>query len=141
MSRRVVLDTSTLVGAALRIGSIPHQALIAALGAWDLCASTETLAELERVLMHRKFDRYLGRTIREEFVTLIRSSVLLFAVRDEDVTRVAPPCRDPNDHPFLALAIAAQADMIVTSDDDLLVLNPWRGIPILSASQFLALTE
>lgn len=141
MSRRVVLDTSTLVGAALRIGSVPHQALIAALGAWDLCASTETLAELERVLMHRKFDRYLNRTMREEFVALIRSSVLLFAVRDEDVARVTPPCRDPNDNQFLALAIAAQADMIVTSDDDLLVLNPWRGIPILSASEFLALTE
>lgn len=141
MSRRIVLDTSTLVSAALRIGSVPYQALVAALGAWDLCASAETLAELERVLMHRKFDRYLNRTMREEFIALIRRRAHLFAIRDEDTANVAPPCRDPKDNQFLALAIAADAEMIVSSDDDLLVLNPWRGMPVLSASEFLAATE
>jgi predicted nucleic acid-binding protein len=43
MSRRVVLDTSTLVSAALRVGSIPYKTLLEALGAWDVCASVETL--------------------------------------------------------------------------------------------------
>jgi predicted nucleic acid-binding protein len=50
MSQRVVLDTGTLVSAALRIGSIPHQALLQALATCDLCASAETLVKLERVL-------------------------------------------------------------------------------------------
>jgi len=46
MSRiqRVVIDTSTLVGAALHIGSIPHQALLKALRFCNVCTSTETLA-------------------------------------------------------------------------------------------------
>ena len=55
--RRVVLDTSTLVSAALRIGSVPHQALMQALASCDVCASAETLAELEQVLEREKFDR------------------------------------------------------------------------------------
>jgi predicted nucleic acid-binding protein len=52
--RRVVLDTSTLVSAALRIGSVPHQALMQALASCDVCASAETLAELEQVLVPRQ---------------------------------------------------------------------------------------
>ncbi len=39
MSRRVVLDTSTLVSAALRIGSVPYQAVFDALATCDICAS------------------------------------------------------------------------------------------------------
>lgn len=138
MSRRVVLDNSTLVSAALRVGSVPHQALVAALGAWDVCASSETLAELERVLEHRKFDRYLDCALREEFVAVIRRSVHLVSVRDEDVRAVDPPCRDPKDNQFLAVAFVAGAEVIVSSDEDLLVLNPWCGIAVVTAGEFLA---
>jgi predicted nucleic acid-binding protein len=47
-------------------------------------------------------------------------------------------CRDAKDDKYLELALAAGADMIVSSDEDLLVLHPWRGIPILSPADFLA---
>lgn len=137
MSRRVVLDTSTLVGAALRIGSVPHQALLKSLGAWDVCASIGTLEELERVFGRKKFDRYLDRASRFEFVELIRRNVHLFSVQDSDLRSIKPPCRDVRDHQFLALALVAQAELIVASDEDLLVLNPWRGIPIVSPGEFL----
>ena len=43
--RRVVLDTSTLVSAALRVGSLPHQALLKALGTCEICVSSATLDE------------------------------------------------------------------------------------------------
>lgn len=88
MSRRVVLDTSTLVSAALRIGSVPYQALSEALGRWDVCASAETLAELEQVLGREKFDSYLDRASRHEFVALIRRSVHLFDVQNADLMDV-----------------------------------------------------
>jgi uncharacterized protein len=95
MSKRVVMDTSTLVSAALRIGSVPHQALLEALARFDLCASEETLTELERVLTREKFDPYLDRELRSAFVALIRRSIHLFAVGSSDMTTVDPPCRDP----------------------------------------------
>lgn len=138
MSRRVVFDTSSLVSAALRIGSIPHQALLKALAACDLCASAETLAELERVLELRKFDRYLDRELRREFAALIGRNVLLFAVGKDDLAAVDPPCRDRPDNHFLALALKAEAEVLISSDEDLLVLHPWHDIAILAPTEFLS---
>jgi hypothetical protein len=135
--RRAVLDTSTLVSAALRIGSVPHQALMKALGSCDLCASVETLAELERMLQRDKFDRYLDRESRLSFVALIRRHAHLFAVQDAGIDAVSPACRDPRDNQFLALVLAAEADALVSSDDDLQALHPWRGIPIVTPAEFV----
>lgn len=137
MSRRVVMDTSTLVSAVLRVGSVPYQALSEALSAWDVCASVETLEELERVLGHKKFDRYLDRTARREFVAMIRHNAHLFSVQDADLRAAEPRCRDVKDDKFLALARVAEVEVIVSSDEDLLVLNPWRGIPVVGPGEFL----
>jgi putative PIN family toxin of toxin-antitoxin system len=133
----VVLDTSTLVSAALRIGSVPHQALLKALGSCDICASAETLAELEHVLARKKFNRYLDGESRLNFVALMRRHAHLYLVQDGEKDAGVPPCRDPKDMKFLALALAAEADALVSSDDDLLILHPWRGIPIITPREFL----
>ncbi len=143
MSRllRAVFDTGTLVSAALRAGSAPYLALQLALGACEICASVATLAELERVMRRRKFDRYLEAKLRRNYVALIRSHASIYAVEKAHAAAAHPACRDPGDNLFLALALAAEADVIVSSDEDLLVLHPWRNIPILSPSGFLAWME
>ena len=46
-------------------------------------------------------------------------------------------CRDPKDNKFLELAVSANASCIITGDKDLLILNPFRGIDILNAADFL----
>ena len=46
-------------------------------------------------------------------------------------------CRDPKDDKYLDLALAAGAEVIVSSDEDLLALHPWRGVRILRARDFL----
>ncbi len=38
---------------------------------------------------------------------------------------------------MLSLALAGAAEFILTEDDDLLVLDPWRGIRIVRLFQFL----
>lgn len=139
MLRRVVVDTSTLVSAALRIGSVPHQALLKALGACELCVSSATLNELEQVLRRDKFDRYLDAQTRLSFVALIRQHTHLFDVQEADELSVQPACRDPKGNKFLALALVCEADAIISSDNDLLVLNPWRSIPILTPAGFVSL--
>jgi hypothetical protein len=90
------------------------------------------------VLSRRKFDRYLDQEQRQAFVVKLRQEVSLFVVEYGDAAAVEPPCRDATDNKFLALALAAEADAIVSSDEDLLVLHPWRGIPILTPAEFLA---
>jgi putative PIN family toxin of toxin-antitoxin system len=137
-SRRIVPDTTTLVSAALYTGSVPDQALSKAMESFDLCASLETLAELEEVLDRGKFDCYRNRESRRAFVATMRRHSHLFAVEAANLSPVDPPCRDPKDNQFLALALAARADVLVSSDTDLLVLHPWRGIPIVTPGGFLA---
>jgi len=131
--RRVVLDTSTLVSAAIRTRSAPDQALSKALDSCFLCASEKTLDELQQVLERGRFDRYRDLESRRAFVAMIRLHSHLFAVDLAGLWEVVPPCHDPKDNQFLALARAAEADAIVSSDHDLLVLNPWRGVRILSS--------
>lgn len=53
------------------------------------------------------------------------------------VTHIIQACRDPKDDKFLELAKSANADCIITKDDDLLVLNPFEGITILNVTVFL----
>ena len=130
--RRVVLDTSTLVSAALRVGSVPHQALLKALGSCELCASSATLNALEQVLRRDKFDRYLDTETRLSFVALIRQHTHLFDVQEADEASVQPACRDPKDNKFLALALVCEAGATISSDKDLLAMNPWRSIPVLT---------
>ena len=136
--RRVVLDTITLGSAALRVGSVPHHVLLKALGSCELCASAATLTELEQVLKRKKFDRYLDADTRLSFAALIRRHVHLFAVQDTDEGAIDPPCRDPKDNKFLALALVCEAEAVVSSDNDLLALHPWRGIPVLTPAGFMA---
>ena len=136
---RIVFDTSTLVGAALKPGSVPHRALSIALARCDVCASAQTWVELEQVMQRDRFDRYLERTARFEFVAMLRQSMQFFAVTPADEEALQPPCRDPKDNKFLALTQVCQAHALVSSDDDLLVLNPWRDVAILTPAAFLSL--
>ena len=43
----------------------------------------------------------------------------------------ANDCRDAKDNRCLELALSAQATTIVSGDEDLLVLDPWRGVRVL----------
>jgi len=135
---RVVFDTSTLVSAALRTGSLPYRALMQALAAWELCASLEALAELDRVVRRRKFARYLDSESRLAFAALVRRNARIFDVPEACVLEVDPWCRDAMDNKFLALARIAEADAIVSSDEDMLVLHPWNRIPIVGPADFVA---
>ena len=136
--KRVVFDTSTLVSAVLRPASLPRQAFLKAIAEAELCASASTLGELEEVLTRDKFDRYCDAATRRAFFDLYRRHARLIAVSSADETTVSPPCRDARDHKFLALAQACSADSIVSSDDDLLTLNPWNSISLLLPKDYLA---
>jgi len=91
------------------------------------------------VLGRSKFDRYLDRETRHEAAEQVQRDCHVFSVPPFDPGTLVPACRDPRDNKFLALALAAGADVIASSDEDLLCLHPWRGIPIVSPAHFLAM--
>jgi len=138
LTHRVVFDTSTLVSAALREGSIPRQDLLKALRFCDLCASDETFGELKQVLGRDKFDPYIGLEKRREFIDLIERNVRLFSAKEHVMENLQPARRDSKDNKFLALALVSEGDAIVTSDEDLLVLHSWHEVQIIKPAEFLA---
>jgi predicted nucleic acid-binding protein len=75
--------------------------------------------------------------MRERFVALIRHHSRVFVVQAADVAAVEPRCRDPKDDKFLALLAVAEADVLVSSEEDLLILHPWRGLPVLMPEALL----
>ncbi len=137
MIERVVFDTSSLIGAALRIGSTPWTALNLAFERCHVFVSSQTISELENVLERPRIARFVPEVGRKEFLAWYRKNSRLVEAPELRAVDVEPWCRDPKDDKFLAMCLAAHAVVLVSSDHDLLVLHPWRGIPIVTPAQFL----
>jgi len=129
---RFVVDTNVLVSRLLAPRSIAARAVDQALARGNLLGSEETLAELAEVLARPKFDPYVSRADRREFIRLLGGVMQLVPI----IRRVAA-CRDPRDDKFLDVALAGEAAAIICGDKDLLVLKPWHGIPILTPAAFI----
>jgi putative PIN family toxin of toxin-antitoxin system len=132
----IVLDASTFVSAVLKSNSIPEQVLVRAVDTPNrLILSQAVEDEYREVIFRPKFDRFVSVERRHGVLDI----VLLTAERVEP-SEFVRECRDPKDDKYLALATAGRADVIVSSDlRHLLSMHPWRGIPILSPVDFLAL--
>jgi uncharacterized protein len=132
--RRFIIDTNTFVSAILNRSSIPAQVVEKALRSGDFLGSIDTWQELEDVLMRDKFERYQPAENRLRYLEYLTGTVEMVSV----LTKVSV-CRDPKDAKFLELAIDGHADMIITGDNDLLTLHPFRGIHIITPADCLAL--
>jgi putative PIN family toxin of toxin-antitoxin system len=121
-----------IVSALLFEDSVPGRAFYAALDAGQVLVSPTTFVELSDVLAREKFDRYVTREERDRFLAMFLHEAVL--VEPIEIIRA---CRDPRDDKFLELAVSGIAESIVTGDQDLLVLHPFRGIPILTPATFL----
>jgi predicted nucleic acid-binding protein len=53
------------------------------------------------------------------------------------ITERIAACRDPTDDKFLELAVNGRADLIISGDRDLLALDPFRSIPIITPAAFM----
>lgn len=127
-----VFDTSVLISAALFKGSTTDQALEKAQSIGKVIVSESTYAELQEVISRSKFNKYIRKIDRKRFLIRYKSESLLIPV-----VHSVSVCRDPDDNRFLELALSGKANCIVSSDPDLLVLNPFENIPILTPKEFL----
>lgn len=128
---RVVFDTSSLLPACLHPERESAQTLRSTLLEHEVFASPQTFNELVTVLARDKFNAWRPLPQRLVWAQLLREAITLI----EPSTPITD-CRDPKDNKFLELALAAQADVLVSSDIHLLEMHPFRGIPILSLAQF-----
>ncbi|MBM4365755.1 MAG: putative toxin-antitoxin system toxin component, PIN family [Deltaproteobacteria bacterium] len=125
---RVVLDSNVLVAALATRGACA-ELFARVLAVHEYAVDDNLKGEVVRVLR----DKFRVPDARiAEVVALIESTAVSVVAPVLD----APACRDPDDDRVLALALAFAADVLVTGDDDLLVLHPWRGIPIVRPRDF-----
>lgn len=131
----IVLDTNILISAALKPNSIASSVVRKAIEHYELCASEETIKELKETLQREKFKKYFDRLeySRDQFIRFIEQSCVMIS-SSEEIT----DCNDPKDNKFLELAVAANASMLISGDKKhLLSMNPYRGIQIITAREFL----
>ena len=112
----------------------PGNALRNALLTDTLALSRPVEDELLDVLSRPRLTRFIDPQLREEVI----GQLLRDAVRFVPTERVTD-CRDAKNNKYLELAAAAGAGLIVASDNDLLVLDPWRGVRILRPAEYLAM--
>lgn len=136
---RAVVDTNILMRALIKPdGSVGPVLTHLRNGAYVLLYADPLLDELTaQLVLPRIRDKY---HLSDEDVETVLALILL---RGEPVVpqRHIAVCRDPKDDVVLEVAVAGQADFIVTGDDDLLALHPFEGIPIVGPAEFLAALE
>ena len=125
---RVVFDKNVLYS-ALAAKGFCEEVLDEAVGDCVTIWSNPLKQELESLLARRHKIGPATRVALEAYVDLCE-----FVEPQPLPARV---CRDKSDDIVLATALAGKADVIVTGDDDLLVLKRFRGIRIVSPRQFL----
>ena len=127
-----VIDTNTLISAFLSKYSNTRKAIDRAIETGKILASLETYNEFREVLLRQKFDKYISAERKLLILNELKELIVF-----KEISESINVCRDPKDNKFLELAIAAKTSCIITGDDDLLILHPFREIPILNASDFL----
>jgi len=96
-----------------------------------IALSRPVFEEIQNVLQRPKFRHYLSDDDRQEILALLTDAAIWVApsIRVTD-------CRDSRDNMYLELAAATGANVLISSDQDLLVLDPWRGVRIVRQAEY-----
>ncbi|HEQ71585.1 MAG TPA: putative toxin-antitoxin system toxin component, PIN family [Spirochaetia bacterium] len=127
---KAVLDTNILVSVLIGKALGKLESMIKE-KRFSLLTSTEQMDELLHVANRAKFSRYYNDYEKKVFLRMMKR----FAEKVE-IKRKVDACRDDADNFILDIAVNGQADFIITRDKDLLELNPFEGIEILTFQEF-----
>ncbi len=134
---RVVLDTNVVVSYLLTQGKTLSQIIDHwEQGSFVVLISPAMMAELKDVLQRPRLRPYMSADPQA-----------LLEVMEQDAEHVPGElvltgiCRDPKDDIFIACAVEGRADVLVSGDDDLLVLDNYQSVQMLSPASFVSLLE
>ena len=127
---RVVLDTNVVLS-ALVFGGNPRQVFTRTVtDGWTIVVSEEIFTEIRRTL-EKKFAGYLGEFDNLKIILGARMVVVPLGSEHVNVSR------DEDDNRIIETAIIGKAPYIISGDSDLLVLETYKGVKILSPANFL----
>jgi len=127
----LVIDTNVWISYLLITPSTFGQKLDQVLKQDAYAFSEATFTELAEVLMRPKFARFSSDATRRDLLKKTAMAAEWFMPEE-----IISACSDPNDDKFLELAVAASAGHILTGDEDLLCLDPFRNIRITTVASF-----
>jgi putative PIN family toxin of toxin-antitoxin system len=137
---RVLLDTNILVSYLL-LPRGPIQTVVDAAisGAYELLMPEELLDELTQTIAAR--DSLRNRIPSDLLIEFINELKIISTEIPIIDVEIQPITRDPKDDFLLAYALAGEADILVSGDDDLLVLGRVDNLSFLSPADFARLLE
>jgi len=131
--KRLVLDTNTLISAFTNEKSVSASFFRQVRHTHQLLASSDTVAELLRVIHKPKFDKkFIGREESRKRLIFEYIDLATFP----EITQISTDCRDTDDNIFLSIVLSGGADFIISGDLDLRVLNPYHGVRILTIREY-----
>lgn len=134
---RVVVDTNVLISGLFGIKASPSAQILNAIRIQKIIIVTSPviLEEIGEVISRERVVKRIKMTSAE------RSDFMNKLIERSEVTAgkqlLQLISRDIKDDKFLACAIEAKADYVVTGDEDLLDLKEYEGIKIVTPRQFL----
>jgi putative PIN family toxin of toxin-antitoxin system len=133
---RVVLDTNVVVSALLFKTTLSKIIALWQRGAIIPAVSKDTFQELQTVLAYPKF-----ALTEDEIRAMLEGEILPFFEVIEVRADVKGICADPADDKFLACALAASVDYLVSGDKALIDLKQYKSIKIIKPSEFLKMFD
>ncbi len=127
---RIVVDTNVFVSAAFKETSWPGFVVRWVDGFGGLLKTAATEQEVFEVIQRPRIAKKIPPSFRESLQRIFA------AAEPVTITEKISACRDPKDDKFLELAVNGNADIIVSGDVDLLILNTFREIPIINSAAF-----
>ena len=131
----IVLDSNTYISAFLFKGNQRKIIEDAIKGKFTVNISYKILAEIESVLKRPTFK------LSPNHISLFIDEIGKLAEICNPSERIINVCRDSKDHIILECAVESQSDYIVTGDKDLLIINEFRKIKIISSDEFIKMVD
>ena len=126
---RIVVDTNVLIS-GIFFGGFPRRILTSIINKQlTACATTEIINEYEEIV-EEMIDRKQGHLNKTILAPLIQTMEIIEPVSHIEV------CRDPDDDKFLECAKDSHAIYVVSGDKDLLVIEKYENIQIVTAKDF-----
>lgn len=138
---KIVLDSNVFVSSLLTKSGRPAMVIDAwRAGRYLLVTSPSIISEIHRVLNTPRIQKKYGLSHGqiENLILLLEKEAIIVP----GLSIVSGLIRkDPTDEMFIAAALDAKADLVVSGDRHLLELGEYRGIPISTVRHFLELLE
>lgn len=127
---KIIIDTNIWISVFI---NKDYQSFIKKILENDLkiISSFRQLEEISIVLSRPKLKKLINKNLIEEFLLLFLKSVEIV----ESKVKIKD-CRDAKDNFILETAISGQGDFIVTEDNDLLILDPYKNLRIVTVKEF-----